>query len=105
MTEMRLVRINCPDLDTAKRVAQTLIEDRLIACANISAPVTSIYRWGGQVQSETEYVVFAKTTAARFGALCDRVRDLHPHDVPAILSIPVEASEDFGNWVVSETLD
>ena len=103
MSELRLVRINCPDRMTAERIGEALVSENLAACINITEPVVSIYRWQGEMQRGTEWVILAKTTRARVAALAGRVTELPPDDVPAILALPVEASAAFGEWVRAET--
>lgn len=105
MTSFRLVRINCPDRQVAETIATALIEARLAACVNITEPVVSIYRWDGDVQRDTEWVLLAKSTAERFAAICEKVTALHPHKVPAILALPVDASDAFGAWISGEVGD
>jgi periplasmic divalent cation tolerance protein len=88
------------DGDEAKRVARTVIEERLAACANILAPCTSIYRWEGQVEEATEVPALFKTTSA--GRLIARIAALHSYDVPAITSWPIDTVHvPFADWIAS----
>jgi periplasmic divalent cation tolerance protein len=105
LSDLRLVRINCPDRMVAEQVGEALVLERLAACVNITEPVVSVYRWQGEMQRGTEWVVLAKTTRARFEALAARAAALHPDEVPAILAIPMEATAAFGDWVHAETGD
>jgi len=90
---------------TAEQIGEALVSENLAACVNITEPVVSIYRWNGEVQRGTEWVVLAKTTRARFEALEVRAAGLHPDEVPAILAIPMEATAAFADWVHAETGD
>lgn len=103
MSQLRLVRINCPDRMTAEQIGEALVTERLAGCVNITEPVVSIYRWDGKMQRGTEWVILAKTTGERLDALAQRVTALHPDEVPAILALTVEASEAFAEWVRIET--
>ncbi len=105
MSDLCLVRINCPDRMTAERIGEALVSESLAACVNITEPVVSIYRWNGEMQRGTEWVILAKTTRACFDAIAEHVTELHPDEVPAILALPVEASAAFGEWVRAETGD
>lgn len=97
---MQLVFTTFGDEEDAKRIVLTLVEEKLIACGNITAPVTSIYRWQGKIASEKEWMVTMKTTDDGFGALCKRLRELHAYDVPEIVAISVSAaSPDYAAWV------
>ena len=64
---------------------RALLDERLAACVNLLAPMESVYRWEGQVEQETERQVIIKTTRDRLAALWDRVRELHPYEVPEFI--------------------
>lgn len=99
-----LVYIPCPTPDAARQIAQTAVQEKLAACANILAPVQSVYMWEGALQESEETVCLLKTQAALFSRLRQRVEELHPYDVPCIISIPVEqGNAPFLQWVVEET--
>lgn len=98
-TALLEVRISAPDAQVAQRLADLLVGERLAACAQL-VPVTSTYRWQGAVETEPEVLVLAKTTAARFGAICARVGAEHPYDTPEILAVPVAAAaESYAAWL------
>ncbi len=104
MTDLILVRVNCPDAATAQTVAKAAIEARLAACTNLSGPVTANYIWQGHVEQEAEYVLVLKARASAWSALRDLVKRHHPFDTPAILAIPViEAEPDYARWLVDNT--
>ena len=87
--------------ENAKLLAKDLVEQNLIACANIIA-VDSVYRWDGVVQDSSEFVVIAKTTADAEERVRAAIIDVHPYDVPCILSFPAEANAPFADWVRGE---
>lgn len=100
MTGVRVVLVTGPDLETLREIASTLLEERLIACANLGAGVVSLFRWKGDVQSEQEAIGVLKTTADRIEALRERFLELHPYEVPEFLVLPVsEGSRDYVDWV------
>ncbi|MEM7765651.1 MAG: divalent-cation tolerance protein CutA [Pseudomonadota bacterium] len=87
----------------ARALASALVEQRLVACAQISR-IESVYRWDGDVVQEPEYRLLLKTTEARYPELEHAIGQLHPYETPAIMALPAEKLEAaFGNWVVSET--
>jgi periplasmic divalent cation tolerance protein len=93
------VRISAPDAEVAQALADLLVGERLAACAQL-VPITSTYRWQGAVETEPEVLVLAKTTVARFDAICARVRSEHPYDNPEILAVPVAAAaETYAAWL------
>jgi periplasmic divalent cation tolerance protein len=86
--------------------ARDLVEERLAACVNLSAPMESIYRWDGNVESETERQLVIKTSRDRVAALWDRVRELHPYDMPEFLVTPiVDGNDAYLRWVAESTTD
>jgi periplasmic divalent cation tolerance protein len=98
------VEINCPDLATARSIADALVARRLAACANIGAPIESLYRWKGRVERAAEVPLTLKTAADRFPALAEAARALHPYETPSILAHPVAAvTDDYRAWVIAET--
>ncbi|UNK43006.1 divalent-cation tolerance protein CutA [Luteimonas sp. S4-F44] len=93
-----------PDAATAQRIARALVDAHLAACVNLVPGVTSIYRWQGQVQTDTEVLLVIKTTNDRLEALSERLRALHPYDVPELVALPVVGGlADYLHWVDAET--
>jgi periplasmic divalent cation tolerance protein len=81
-----------------------LVEGRVAACVNVLPEMTSIYRWEGKVEQEPERQVVIKTTAARLPDLRERVRSLHPYDVPEFIVLPIiDGSEAYLKWVREST--
>mgnify|MGYP002351831243 CR=1 FL=1 len=103
-TDVRVVLCTVPDREVALRLSRALVEERLVACVNLLPQVTSVYRWEGAVQEDTELLLMMKTQAARVEALTARVVALHPYDVPEVLVLPVSGgSEAYLGWVRAET--
>ncbi len=94
-----MVLCTCPDAITAERIARTLVEEKLAACAN-RVPVASVFRWEGQISTESEELLLIKTTAARYQALELRLQALHPYKVPEIIALPLVAgSAAYLGWL------
>ena len=101
-----LVYITAPSREQAEYLAETLVRERLVACANIVDPVRSCYWWEGEVQHSTESLCLCKTTRERFEAVEKRVIALHPYAVPCIVALPLVAgSAPFLEWISRETED
>lgn len=84
--------------------ARELVEERLAACVNLSAPMESIYRWEGTIETESERQLVIKTSRDRVVALWDRVRELHPYDMPEFLVTPiVDGNDAYLRWVAEST--
>lgn len=91
------------DVDEAMRIGRTVVEERLAACINITAPCTSIYWWDGKVEQSDEAPAILKTTTDRADALIERLAELHSYEVPAIVAWPADhALPAFAEWVSSK---
>ncbi len=98
--EYLLVLCTCPDPTVAAEVATALIEQNLAACVNRVPGIRSYYRWQGHLEQEDEVLLLAKTTRARFPALEQAIRALHPHAVPEIIALPITAgAEAYLKWI------
>ena len=104
MTAM-LMYSTAPTKDEALRIARTVVDERLAACANVIAGVTSMYWWEGSVQEDVEAVIIMKTRADLVEALTSRVRDLHSYQCPCVVAVPIEGGNaEFLAWIAAETL-
>jgi periplasmic divalent cation tolerance protein len=102
--EPLLVLSNLPDREAALAVAHRLVERRLAACVNVLAPCTSVYRWQGQLETAAEVPIFIKTTADRYPALEQALRELHPYELPEIVAVPIrDGLAGYLQWVAAET--
>jgi periplasmic divalent cation tolerance protein len=89
-----------PDAETASRIAQTLVEEKFAACANIVPAIHSIYRWKEKIETAGEVIVFFKTIQDRQAALEEKLRSLHPYEVPELIFIKIDSgSSDYLHWV------
>jgi len=87
----------------AERLATILLESKLIACAQISGPITSIYRWEGKINREEEFVLNVKTTPAACKTVFEILRQNHPYDLPEIVGTETSLVEDhYLDWVYAE---
>ena len=97
---------NLPDRASAERLADNLIERKVAACVNILAACRSVYRWKEAVQHDEEHPVLIKTTTARYEALEQAIRAVHPYELPEIIAVPVERGlPAYLEWVQSETAE
>lgn len=89
-----------PDAEIARRISNQLVSERLAACANIFPSVESIYRWKEKIESGNETFVFFKVSEERHSAFQDKLRSLHPYDVPEIIFVPVASGlPEYLQWV------
>ncbi|EGV51251.1 cation tolerance protein CutA [Candidatus Endoriftia persephone str. Guaymas] len=99
-TSVLLSLCSVPDRETGLRLAQQLVEQRLAACVSLSAPVTSIYRWQGKLETAEELQMLIKTTTKQYPAMEAAIRASHPYELPEIIAVPVESGlDDYLNWV------
>lgn len=101
---VHLVFCSCPDPDTAQRLATTLVQARLAACVSVLPAMRSVYRWQGAVEQAEEVLLLAKTTAGRLPALTERLRELHPYELPEIVAVEAAAGlPAYLDWVADAT--
>jgi len=92
---------NFPDVETANRIAEALVTEKLAACANLLPGVHSIYRWKEKIETAGEIMVFFKTTEDRQAAFEEKLRSLHPYEVPELIRIKIDSgSPDYLRWVI-----
>lgn len=95
-----------PDRASAESAARALVTKRLIACANILAGATSVFRWNDEVTQADEIVMFAKTRAERVDAAKNTLIRLHPYELPCVVALRLDqenSSSAFLSWIESET--
>lgn len=104
MSDFIVVFVTCGSEEEALRIARTLVEESLAACANIVSPLRSIYRWEGKIWDEKEWLLIIKTQESRFEDLARRVKDLHSYSVPEIIALPiVKGSLHYLTWIEENT--
>ena len=84
-----VVMVTTASKQEAEKIAQRLLNERLIACANIVGPVSSLFYWSGKTEKAEEYLIFMKSRKDLFDKLAETVRTLHGYEVPEILVLPV----------------
>lgn len=91
MTEALIAFTSFADEESAARVARVLLEERLVACANLLPGARSLYRWEGKLADEREVVVLLKTRKQDWTALLSRLHELHPYETPELVAVRVAA--------------
>lgn len=104
MSEHLRVETTTDSREEASRLAKSVIEARLAACAQIVGPITSTYWWDDQIEQDEEWMVVMKTAADRAGALTAHLNEHHSYDVPEVVATPVTAGNgEYLSWVTNET--
>jgi len=89
-----------PDLETARRIGQVLVEEKLAACVNLIPQIESIYRWEDKLESSSEVLGLIKTTTWTYDQLEARIRCLHPYEVPEVIALRVQSGlPAYLNWI------
>jgi periplasmic divalent cation tolerance protein len=89
-----------PDRETAQRISNQLLTEKFAACANILPGIESIYRWKDKIETGNETLVFFKLSEDRQPAFQEKLRSLHPYDVPEIIFVPVTTGlSEYLRWV------
>lgn len=99
---MIIIKVTCPDIDTAREISKYLLKKRLISSANYF-PVQSISSWTGDIKEVDEYIIFLKTSNSNWEKVRDEVKTIHPYKIPCIIKIDGEANDDYEDWVNKET--
>jgi len=99
-TDSLVVLCTLPDREQATRLARALVEERLAACASLVPGLTSVYRWQGAIQQDEEVLLLVKTTQAVYTRLEQRIRALHPYELPEIIAVPIQTGQaDYLKWI------
>lgn len=97
-----IVMVTTANKQEAENIAQHLLQERLIACANITGPVSSLFHWADKLEKAEEYLVFMKTRKDLFEKLTETVKALHSYEIPEIIALPiVEGSKAYLAWLDS----
>ena len=103
--DVRIVLTSLDDRAAAAALARTLVEERLAACVNLVPGAQSIYRWKGALETAEECLLVIKTTAAAAPRMVERLRALHPYELPEILTLATaDADAAYARWV-AESVD
>lgn len=106
MTDVVIVLTTVSEAGLGETIARALVEERLAACVNVHAPMTSIYRWEGRVEQGPERQLVIKTTRDRVPLVQARVAALHSYDLPEFLVVPVlDGSPAYLGWVAEALVD
>ena len=104
MTSARLIYITTPTKEAAEKIANTLLDEKLIACANILPQMNSIYRWQGRIYNDSECVLILKTQEDQVARIKERVPALHEYKCPCLLVLPVmDGYAPYLEWLAEQS--
>ena len=103
MTDKIVVFSTCGSEEEALRIAKRLVEAHIAACVNLLPKVRSIYRWQGEVEDSTEWLLVIKTSRQRFEALQSALAAAHSYEVPEVIALPIiDGSPNYLAWLDNE---
>ena len=95
-----LVLMAASSKDEAKQIVRSLLEEKLIACANMIDSVSSVFWWQDKIEEAKEVLVIMKSHQELFKRLSTRVKELHSYDTPEILALSiVDGSSQYLEWM------
>jgi periplasmic divalent cation tolerance protein len=101
-TRYQIILCTCPDKDTAEKLAQLLVDDKLAACVNILPGITSIYLWQKQIESAQEHLLLIKANKSSYQAIEAKIKKHHPYELPEIITVPIENGlPEYLHWIDS----
>lgn len=104
MESFLIVYITCSNLEQAKSIGKTVVEEKLAACANCIPSMQSIYMWKGSLQEDNEVILILKTTSKRISELEKRVKELHSYETPCIIYFKLDGgSKEYLDWISEMT--
>jgi len=102
---VKLIYATTSSKEEAEQIAETVVSEKLAACANIFDDITSIFEWEDKLCRENEAVLILKTSEERVDALTERIKQLHSYDCPCIVALPIEGGNpDFLSWIAKNTI-
>lgn len=97
---LTVLQITCPTEELAKKLSHGLVTRNLAASVNIIPKITSIYSWDGKTEEDNEVLMIVKTKISFVGKVVQFVKDMHPYEVPEVISLPIQdGNQDYLQWV------
>ncbi|MCI0471137.1 MAG: divalent-cation tolerance protein CutA [Candidatus Aminicenantes bacterium] len=102
--ELILVLSTAKNQPEALKLAELLLKEKAAACVSVSSPVTSVYRWKGNIETEQEVMLFIKTVRDNYHRVERLIRENHSYEVPEIIAIPIIQGEGkYLQWMIDNT--
>ena len=92
------------NIQDARKIANTLVEEQIVACANIIPKIESVYRWKGKIENDEECIIISKTTDSNIKKTIQRIKELHKYELPDIIVLPIVGGlKEYLDYIVNET--
>jgi len=96
----QIILCTCPNQKTAEDLAGHLITEKLAACVNIIAGITSVYEWQGKIETSQEQLLLIKSHADKYDAIEATIKTIHPYELPEIIAVPIERGlPEYLQWI------
>ncbi len=100
-----VVFVTAANKKEARKIADGVVKEHLVACVNIVEKIKSIYRWQGKIEKSTEMLLIMKTKISLSKKLIKKVKSLHSYTVPEIIFLPIiDGNPDYLKWIEDETI-
>lgn len=95
-----MIYVTASGVKEAKKIARKLLEEKLVACANIIPNMESIYWWEGNLEEDVESILLLKTHSELVDKVIDRVKEIHSYQTPCALEIQIKSgSSEYLDWL------
>ncbi|XP_054789140.1 protein CutA 1, chloroplastic-like isoform X2 [Prosopis cineraria] len=99
-----VVYVTVPSKDAGKKLAESIVRERLAACVNRVPGVESVYEWKGEIQADSEELLIIKTRESLLEALTEHVKANHEYEVPEVISLPITGGNlKYLEWIKDST--
>jgi len=96
----QLILCTCPNQKSAEALAGHLISEKLAACVNIIAGMTSIYEWQGKIETSQEHLLLIKSHTNKYDTIEATIKTIHPYELPEIIAVPIERGlPEYLQWI------
>lgn len=100
MEKYAILYVTVPTVEEGERIGRVLLEERMVGCVNLIPQMRSVYWWEGKLETSSEAVLLLKTVRSNFDRVASRITELHPYEVPCVLSLPIEAgTSPYLDWL------
>jgi len=100
LNNYQMVFCTTPDMETAQKISEHLIEKNLAACCNILPVVESVYKWKGKIEKDQECLLLIKSTQENYQKIENAIIHDHPYEVPEVIATQIIAgSASYLDWI------
>ncbi|KAL7095929.1 hypothetical protein ACP275_10G053000 [Erythranthe tilingii] len=101
-----VVYVTVPNKEAGKKLAESIVKERLAACVNRVPGVESVYEWKGEIQTDSEELLIIKTREPLLEALTQHVKANHEYEVPEVIALPITGgNSQYLEWIKNSTKD